>query len=348
MMAFRLLKIVAPLLMLLANTRPANAQECTSQNVIVNVIDAHGLPVSKLSAANFKASYNGQPLNVLSANFVNAPATRTFLLLDTGASMGGVGAQGIDKWKIARAAASEFLSAADPQADVSLLAFSETVGKKFSSSDGRRSMLDWLNSPDSLRPSSLNGKAALHRTLLETAKAMEPIRLGDAIYVITDGRSDEKSSIAASIADELQSNGVRLYSFVLDDVGGTDQYGINGVTQTSTAPPPPGLKELTSLVRGSGGFGFTLHPMGARVGQSFGASSYRFDDRTHQTVRVAAYEIESAITNFYILTVGPPPHPLKSENWKLEVVDDQGKERKNVSLGYPSRLAGCSATQGNH
>jgi hypothetical protein len=346
-MAFHFLKIAALIFSLGAGLQSANAQECASQNVIVNVIDPHGLPVSNLSAKNFKASSNSQPLDVVSANFVNAPATRTFVLLDTDASMGGFGAQGVDKWKIARAAASEFLGAADPKANVSLLAFSETAGKQFSSSDGRQPMLDWLNTSASLRSSSLNGKTALDRTLLETARAIRPIHLGDAVYVITDARNNPKDSIAECIADELQSSGVRLYSFVLDDVAGADQNGINGVTSTTTLPPPAGLKELTNLVRGSGGFGYTMHPMGARVGQSFSGNSYHYDDRTRQTVRVAAYEIEAAITNFYILTVGLPPHSPKLENWKLEVVDDQGKERKNLSLGYPGRLAGCAANPAN-
>jgi len=339
-MGQRPLNIVALVLLLLATMRLAGAQECPPLNVIVTVLDAHGLAVPNLAASNFKASSSGQPLNVLSANFVNAPATRTFVLLDTAASMGGIGAQGIDKWKIARAAALEFLGAADPKADVSLLAFSATVGKKFSSSDGRQPMLDWLNSPDSLRPSSLNGKAALHRTLLETAKAMEPSRLGDAIYVITDGRNDSQYSMAASVADELQSSRVRLYSFMLNDTPWTGPYDAGERERER--------REFTDLVKDSGGFGYSLHPMGARVGQSFGTDSYRFDDRTHQTVRVAAYEIESAITNFYILTVGLPPHWPSLENWKLEIVDDHGKERKNLSLGYPSRLARCDGNPSPH
>jgi hypothetical protein len=327
--------------------RLSNAQTC-SHNTIVNVLDAHGLPISNLAGSNFKAFYRGKPVAILSASFRSDPTTRTFLLLDTAASMGGNGAQGINKWKIARSAASEFLLAVPPETEVSLFTFSATVEKTFSSKDGRKPMQDWVDSPESLKAFSHRGKAALHRTLLEMVMALEPNRPGDSIYVITDGRNDDKFSMASNVADELQSNGVRLFSFALDDVSGSDYYSLDEGQHTSSVPPPSaGPSELAGLVRSSGGLEFTLHPGGNRIGQSFGTMSYDYSERSRQAVRVAGNEFEAAISNFYILTVGLPEDARGLADLKIEVVDARGRQRKDVTVGYPSRIPGCAAGPGS-
>jgi hypothetical protein len=319
------------------------AQACSPRDVIVTVLDAHGLPIPNLGASNFKTFYRGKPVTPLSAIFRSDPATRTLLLLDTAASMGGLGAQGIDKWKIARTTASEFLLAAPPQAEVSLFTFSADVGKTFHSIDGRKAMEDWLGTAESQHGASLSGKAALHRTLLEMVKTLEPARAGDAIYLVSDGRNDIKLSMASSVAEELQSSGVRLFSFALNDAGESDLYSVDEGEHSESSPPPSaGPKELADLVRVSGGLEFTLHPGGNRIGQSFGTTSYNYDEKSRQAARFAANEFETAISNFYVLSVGLPEDARGLADWQVEIVDGQGKKRKDVTLGYPSRIPGCA------
>ena len=338
-----ILAILALSLAIAAGVPPASAQSCGSQSVIVDVLNTHGLPITDLSASSFKATSHGKAVTVLSAGLRSDPSTRTYLLLDMGGTMGGMGAQGIDKWKIARAAVSEFLAAAPPQAEISLTTFSDTMRRKFPSSDGRQAMTDWLNSPASLRASVLQGKSAIHRTILETARAMEPTRTGDSIFVVTDGRNDKTFSMTVSVADELAAHGIRLFSFVLDDSRHADNGIAAGGMTESGGPPNPGAKELSELVRGSGGVGYTLYPGGRRVGQSFGGGSYEYDDRTQQNVRASVSEIEIAISNFYILSISLTDEARQLEDFRLEVVDAQGRARKDVIASFPSRISGCSA-----
>lgn len=321
------------------------AQSCGPQAVIVDVLNARGLPIPDLPPSSFRASSHGKAAMVLSASLRSDPSARTYVLLDMGESMGGIGAQGIDKWKIARAAASEFLAVAPSQAEISLETFSAEIERKFPSGDGRQAMQDWLNNAESLRASELRGKSAIHRAILETAKAMEPTRAGDSIFVITDGRNDKNFSMASSVADELGVHGIRLFSFVLDDSRHADSGIAAGGLGESAPPPNPGATELSDLVARSGGVGYTLYPGGRRVGQSFGVS-YGYDERTHQNVRTSVAEIDITIRYFYILGVSLPEASRGLGDFHLEVVDALGKKRTDVVAAYPAKVPGCAADSG--
>jgi hypothetical protein len=330
---------------LLASLRLGDAQTCPPQPVIVTVLDAHGLPIPGLPASSFRASSRGKPLSVLSASLRSDLTTRTCVLLDVGATMGGFGAQGIDKWKIARGAATDFLNVAPLQAQISLSTFSATIERTFESSAGRKALQDWLDNPESLRTSGLKGKAAIYRAILETAKGMEPAHPGDSILVITDGRNDRSFSMAADVSDELASRGIRLFAFVLDDSHRADDGITAGGISESTPLPNPDAKILSELVKASGGLGYTLYPGGNTIGQSFGLS-YNYDDRTHQNVQSSISEIEIAISHFYILSVDLSGDARGPQDWQLEVVDDQGMRRKDVIVAYPARIAGCHGSPG--
>jgi hypothetical protein len=313
--------------------------------VIVTVLNARGLPIFDLPASAFKASSRGKAVSVLSASMRRDLSTRTSVLLDVGATMGGLGAQGIDKWKIARGTAADFLNLAPLQAEISFSTFSATIEKTFPNSDGRKAMQDWLDSPESVRASGLRGKAAIYRAILEAAKAMEPVRPGDSIFVITngrndDGRNDKNVSIPANMADELASRGIRLFSFVLDDSRRADNGIAAGGVSESAPVPNPDAKILSGIVRSSGGLGYTLYPGGNKIGQSFGLS-YSDDDRTRQNVRASVSEIEIAMSHYYILSIGLPGDARGLRDWQLDVVDEQGAKRKDVIIAYPARIAAC-------
>lgn len=330
------------LVTLLAVAIFVDAQACAPQAVIVGVINARGLPIADLPASSFRASSQGKPVSVLSASLRSDPSTRTYVLLDMGVTMGGFEAQGIDQWKIARGAAADFLNVAPPQAEIYFSTFSDAIKKTFHGKDGRQAVQDWLNGPDSMRASALKGWAAIHRTIIETAKAMEPAHPGDSIFVITDGRNDRRVAMASSVADELESRGIRLFSFMLDDSRVVDSGIAAGGLVESTPLPNPDATELSALAKGSGGLGYTLYPGGRMIGKSFGAA-YDYDDRTQQNVRSSVAEIEIAISNFYILAIGLPDDSRGLVDFQLEVVDAQGRKRKDAIVTYPARIPGCQA-----
>src|SRR5579863_1852869 len=115
----RPLKVLAVFVVFLS-IRIANAQACQPNYVIVSVLDAHGVPITNLTTANFRAAYKGQPLKITSASFRQDRTVRIVVLLDKNRSKAGEGAERFNKWKIARSAASEFISATPTEARVSL------------------------------------------------------------------------------------------------------------------------------------------------------------------------------------------------------------------------------------
>jgi hypothetical protein len=53
-------------------------------------------------------------------------------------------------------------------------------------------------------------------------------------------------------------------------------------------------------------------------------------------------KVYGQMTQFYELGLGPRNAIDKEERWELEVVDGQGKRRKDVKLTYPRKLPACS------
>jgi hypothetical protein len=333
------------LLPLLSPAAIVNAQACQPQPVIIDALDARGVPITTLTTSDFRASYKGRPLSILSANLRVDPSTRTFVLLDTGARMGDTGAQGINKWKIARSAAEEFITAAPPQAQISLITFSSTLGRTLDSTNGRQPMKEWLGSPEMLGTSSLKGKTALYAALRETLKAMQPTRPGDAIYIITDGHDNPSDGTVSRMAEQLRANGVRLFVFLLNDMVGDNQYNFEPgeVAVGGHGRPTLGPGALSDLARASGGLVFSWYPGGrSSTGQSFASTIYEYDESTLAGIRRIVHWIENAIIGFYILNIDVANGPSQLGEWKVEVVNAQGHQRKDITLAYPKTIEGCT------
>jgi len=178
---------------------------------------------------------------------------------------------------------------------------------------------------------------------------MEPARAGDAIYVITGNfdqlfaatGSKEVPAMAPDLASELQSSGVRLFALVLEVVPRAAWHVVLPDNNMITIPHTPmGPANLADLVRGSGGLSLNWYP--SEKSRSFG-SSFDYDKTTQAAIRESSRGFQDAISNFYVLTVAPLEHSPVPEDWKLEVVDSQGKKLKGVTLAYPGKIGGCAA-----
>jgi Mg-chelatase subunit ChlD len=327
-----LTRTILPFALLLACANSVG-QSCPPHYVIVSAFDQAGRPVTDLGASNFRASRRKHTLDVLSASFRRDPSFRVVLVLDAGGSMAGRH-RGEDKWEIARTAALEFLSAAPPQAQISLITFAGTTDYQFDSSGGRKPIEDWLNGEETLESKAFKGKTSLYSTLLDTVKSLEPAHPGDAIYVVSDGY-DKGDADRSAVAAELRSSGVRLFTFLLNDAT---------VIPLGVTPPT----ELHEMARASGGLAFRLKEETAGSGWAgSGFVPHYSYQKMAGFARNASHWVEGAIIDFYVLSIQEHDGSSGAGEWKLEVVDSQGRERKDVVLAYPAAIRGCHGSASN-
>jgi len=320
-------KAVASGLILVGALAAQAATDCRQRSVIVGVFDATGEPIKGLGPGKFKASYQSRQASVLFAGGREDPGTRVVVLLDASASMAG--AVDSSKWKLARTAASDFLASAPAQAQISLMTFAASVDRSFEAAAGRQVMEDWLGAAGAAPPKAA-AKTALYSAIVEALKKLEPSRPGDAIYVITDGGENASEIKRATVERGLVASGVRLFSFLLNDLYPGSREGT-------------GSRELYELAQASGGMTFTVHPRGPGTGWAASGFAGRagYDEREEKIVHTTNRWAQAAISNFYILTVAIPEASPQPEDWKLEVLDPLGKVRKDVTVAYARKLAGC-------
>ena len=144
---------------------------------------------------------------------------------------------------------------------------------------------------------------------------------GDAIYAITDGGENASHATAVQTKAALLQSGVRVFTFLF-------------------AEPPLGDEankdDFLKMVDDSGGSAF-----GVAGRQRPGGTSWQvdfFDDKdTREKVRACAQGLNILVRAFWTLEL-EAPSSNKASKMKLEIVDHEGKMRKDVGVTYPRLL----------
>lgn len=314
------LKLLLLFFFALARPQAQTTADCKERAVIVNALAANGIPIENLAGRDFKVSYHGQLVPVVWSQHRQFPGGRIIVLLDTSGSMKGE-SDGSAKWKIAHAAALEFVSSAPSLAQVSFMGFALELGPRFEASAGRRPIEDWLNRSTVREGKEVKGRTALYQTILAALRDLGPTNPGDAIYVITDGGDNSSKERVSRVEGALR--GVRLFTFLL-----------NGSLKTEEERS--GIEDLYELTNRSGGFLVRISPS---------VGGYDFRDRTLAAIRTSTRMLQAQMASFYVLGIQFPDNLPKVKDWKVDVVDAGGHRRKDVTVTYPRNLppAGCVA-----
>ena len=297
------LLLIEPNLVLLGQQGP----DCLKRRLVVNVRDRTGRLVSGLRSSSFLATLHGQQIRISSAT-ESVGSRRIVLLLDASGSVNKEN-HNLDT---ARLIAGNFLLKAPAELHPALLVFSDhiidTVG---------------FNRPPSeivLRLAGLEegrGGTALLDALMQSMNLLHPEVPGDAVYLISDGGENSSHTRLRDVKRELLARGIRVFAFRLP-----------GNRYFSTVEERSGPMLLEDLAGTTGGAMVSLD------------GNVSVSDRDHlRSVLARGYD---EMAHFYEVEV-EVPNTLKPEHrLSLEIVDEQGKKRKDLHVVYPQELPQCS------
>jgi hypothetical protein len=322
----RLLSRGFPALLLLTSlpvTLPAGDSYCPnadpgSRVVIVSALDPDNSTVP-LTAADLRGESRGRPVNIHSIRLERA--ARVVILLDISARI----VNKPTKWRLLLAAASDLVSRLSPDTAAGLVTFDDVVRSTAGIGQGRDALvrnLAALNSP-SWSPNPGTYGNPLPEAIRAGLRLLDPAQPGDAIYVITDGWQfgGDIDKGMPEAERTLVASGVRLFATEFEGSGATFLVG----------------GRLMQIVERTGGSRLVFKPSGER-------DPYSYNEKMAADLSARAATFAAQVQEFYRLEIELPQPVEKLQDWKLEVVDERGRRRKDLTVTYPRRLAPCPPT----
>ena len=291
-----------------------------TRSVLVNVLDRHGNALRDLTKESFRVRLDGKPAALLDARYSLAPR-RIVVLLDMSGSMTGEASS--EKWRMAREAVDDLLAQTPGDVPIALVTFSGKVRDVFDFSQGRTAIAKWLKEGPPEQPHPKHpAKTALFDAVLEALKILQPVQPGDAVYAITDGGDNASAASTARTRAALLESGVRLFAFLFAE---------------PLSPPneQSNRGDFMEMIEDSGGFAF-----GVTARARFGTSTefnYVYDKGTPERIKVYTQQLNVQVRGFWTLDV-VAPSSSKQSKLTMQVVDHDGKARKELTLTYPREL----------
>jgi len=282
-----------------------SADSCTSPHIVVNVVDKQGKIVAGLAPESFHVRAGDETVTVKSAQA--GAGHRVVLLVDISGSIN----KSEYTWGIARLAAGNLLVAAPSTMRVALVLFSDRI---IDTIDFDRPATDIVERLAKLENGK--GRTAILDSINYSVKLLQPPELGDVIYIISDGGENASKVHTSVLENNLLAQGIRLFAFILQP---------NHYLATPEEAVGPSL--LAELTQASGG---------AIVDED---SEAAIDDRPKLgTILQRGYR---QMAHFYDLQLSIPDRGARKERLRLDIVDQDGKKRKDVNVSYPQYLLPC-------
>jgi len=277
--------------------------------------------IEGLTAASFVGKYRGKPVRVLGASR-DASSHRIVILLDASGSV--IGSKGA--WEAEGLLAADIVRSIASYNTFALIVFASEVEDKVDFGQGLAAVANKVGdlSPELDKIAKDQRKTALYDAILAGVAEFGQPRLGDIIYVITDG-GDNKSRTTRSEAERaLLASGVRLFAFLMV---------VGGFERGRTPEEEEGSQSLRQLVVRSGG------AMGTVIGSNFELPRSLLRQNIEDAVR-DAHSLYSVMQESYRIELQLPESVDKPRDWKFEVVDSGGKKDRHLQVMYP-RLGPC-------
>ena len=264
------------------------------------------MQIANLTRESFRAKVGAQQIKVSSAR-VEAGPRRVVLLVNAG---GSVNKENRSLHE-ARLVARNLLLNAPPELQSALVVFSDHVVDSVEFSQSPTEAPDKLAHLENVR-----GHRALFDSLIYAATLFGPGMPGDSVYLISGGGEIHSHSQVRDVKWEFATRGIRLFTFRL----GGDLY-----------LTPEEMNEaalIRELAKATGGASFDV-----------GSGSSDLDQKALSSALQRVYD---ETVRFYRLDVELPSNQEKQHGWDLEVLDESGNKRKDVTVFYSRELPRCS------
>jgi hypothetical protein len=312
----------------LLSVLPTGAQmdNCQHRTVTVSLSTTDGSPAPPLESARFVGVYRNKPIKVTSA-ILNREPTRVVLLLDVS---GSEGASASTEGRFSIDVAENFITNMPPETEIGLGFFYNKLIPISLPTTDRKSLLSQL---DALRlhPESYRGRTALWDAILGSEKMFDHPRLGDAVYVITDGGDNASKTNFNHVIQTLAVSGIRLFGLV---------YQAPSILRRSTQEEI-GPENLDRVAQETGGT--ILTQLTKTVGLVQMGIEGTLVDKSGKPTLLASYLVSQyrQLTSFYRISFDLPETLRKPHEWKLELVGSEKSQWGKTKLAYPQMLVGC-------
>lgn len=285
---------------------PVSAQTPTPQperrTFAVSVLDKDGNAVHGLTAANFRGTYRGQPVKILSATEGSSPRS-IVILVDMRPRYSGSEEAAEFSWAAAEDAARFLVG----RHLVALVTFSESVHQWSGLTDRADKLLRGLQAA---KENQYEGSSSLYGTVGRVSDGFSPPGFANTIFLITGGSETGSAALLERTERSLATSGVRVFA-------------VHVSSMWMALFPRDGLvpaKRLQRLSTVSGGL--VVYPKENNWGE----------------VASQVQKLYPAIVDAYELEAEFPTALNKPREWNLEVVDGAGKPVKDLQVAYPRLL----------
>lgn len=314
-----------------AASLPAQDDPCTTRTVPVTVVDRQGNPVTGLTTANFRGKFRGKPVEILSVNPDTRPR-RIVIVADASGSM----VEGEDrKWGLVPAIAAQMFRLAPSYSRFALIVFSSEILLKLGFDQPMLVLTKALAAlPD--EPSKhlkVPRKTALFDAMVTAAKELSPPIAGDVIFVISDAGDNYSKTHADELESTIIPRGIRIFVCIPES---------ELVARTRTPEEVYGPDTMKKLVRATGGNLYSFNSWSSRRN-----SSRVYAEESEQVSRMLSVFAQQ-MGQFDRLEIRLANPVDKPRDWKLEVVGENGKPRRDLTVLYPHKLMPCNAGQKNN
>jgi hypothetical protein len=303
-----------------------NAAPCTI-SLPANVVVADGRLIRDLNAGHFVAQVKHEPVKVIAATEDSGPH-RILLVLETGRHVP-------ERVRAAEySIVADVLSEARPEDSFGLLT-ARGLEKRVGFGESRNAILAAVGELESNIDSKDRGNGVLD-ALMAAAGWFDQPRLGDAILLMTMGLESEHHASFKQVRKVLTDRQVRIFSLrFAPRVWGT----ITGPTVRLSPTGPefvfnqtfvPNMEDEGSLSWASGGYSVQVDIVGG------GQREERLNDEKLEALKTAASRMQSAITEYYRLTVNSSPAQIT-----LGLASDLKNKVPNAVVIYPAQLPAC-------